>query len=430
MSVRSDQADETRRAARPRRAGGFLLLVPVLLLALCGVVLTGCDREVDIAPPKPSQDTGAEHAEQAQQALDRLVAAMREGSRDEAVALAAPGSGELLGSIQENATALRIGELSMRYVDESAQLGAQAQSELGGHAWRATVQLEYRYVGFDEAAAHVETSAIFVPKSSGALIASFGSPDDRTPLWLVTPVSVVRTPESLLAVAGGPPGRYAALVTRALRQVRRVLPQWNGPLLVEVPETRAQLDSTLQAQPGQYDNIAAVTTTADGSLTPGAPVRVFVNPDVFDKLKARGAQVVISHEATHVATGATFTSMPTWLLEGFADFVALDHAGVPVQLAAGQILPRIRKQGLPRGLPTTQDLDPTANGLGATYEEAWLACRFLAQEYGSDALVRFYRKVSGGAPAQEAFRTELGTTQRAFVAKWRVDLGRLAGVAR
>ena len=173
-----------------------------------------------------------------------------------------------------------------------------------------------------------------------------------------------------------------------------------------------------------------MTTTVDGSLAPDAPVRVFVNPTVFDKLKERGAQVVMSHEATHVATGATFTSMPTWLLEGFADFVALDGAGVPVDARRSADPDRIRKEGLPGGLPTSEDLDPTANGLGATYEEAWLACRFLAQEYGADRLVRFYRAVSAGASTQEAFRSELGTTQQEFVARWRADLARLAGVAR
>jgi hypothetical protein len=100
-----------------------------------------------------------------------------------------------------------------------------------------------------------------------------------------------------------------------------------------------------------------------------------------------------------------------------------------VDLAAGQILRRIRKDGLPDGLPTSQDLDPTANGLGATYEEAWLACRFLAQEHGADAMVRFYRTVSDGASTQEAFRSVLRTTQREFVTQWRADLARLAGVA-
>jgi hypothetical protein len=158
-------------------------------------------------------------------------------------------------------------------------------------------------------------------------------------------------------------------------------------------------------------------------------VRVLVNPVVFGRLKVRGAQVVISHETTHVATGATFVSMPTWLLEGFADFVALDHAGVPVQLAARQILRRIREDGLPTRLPTSSDLDPTATGLGATYEEAWLACRFLAQEHGAARLVRFYDAVSGGTSASRAFRTVLGTSEAEFVTRWRADLKRLAAVA-
>ena len=353
---------------------------------------------------------------------------MQGGSREDAEAVAAPQSRALLGWVHDNARALRIGDLSLRYVDEGAQLDAREQARLGKGAWRGSVHLEYRYDGLDESPARLETGVVFVPTEDGVRIASFGGTGLRTPLWLADRLSVVRTPETLLAVAGGSPGRYAGLVSRALRQVRRVFPSWDGPLLVEVPRTRGQLDSALQSAPGEYDNIAAVTTTVDGSLSTGAPVRVFVNPTVFDKLKERGAQVVMSHEATHVETGATFTSMPTWLLEGFADFVALDDAGVPVDLAAGQILSRIRKDGLPRGLPTSEDLDPTANGLGATYEEAWLACRFLAQEYGTDRLVRFYEKVSSGASTREAFRSELGTTERQFVARWRADLARLAGV--
>jgi hypothetical protein len=412
--------------------GGFLL-VPSLLLALVVIVsvglLAGCDHEVDLTPPKASQDAGGQHAEQAQAALDRFVNAVEQGSRAGAVDVAAPDSRELLGSLADNASALRIGHLSMRYIDDGDPLTTDQRSTYGAGAWQGTLQLEYRYDGVDTSSAHLETSAVFVPGAKSARIASFGSADERSPLWLVDRLSVVRTPESLLAVAGAPAGRYAGLVARALVQVRRVLPAWHGPLVVEVPHTRAQLDAALQSQPGEYDNIAAVTTTTDGSLTPGAPVRVFVNPSVFADLKDRGAQVVMSHESTHVATGATFASMPTWLLEGFADFVALDDAGIPVRLAAGQILPRIRKQGLPEGLPTTQDLEPTANGLGATYEEAWLACRFLGQEYGTDRLVHFYETVSDGTPAGAAFRSVLGTTQQAFVVRWRADLARLAGVA-
>ena len=81
-------------------------------------------------------------------------------------------------------------------------------------------------------------------------------------------------------------------------------------------------------------------------------------------------------------------------------------------------------------MQSTGDLDPQAHGLGATYEEAWLACRFLAQEYGARAMVRFYRAVNDGASTQAAFRSVLDTSQPEFVARWRDDLARLAGVAR
>jgi hypothetical protein len=420
-------ADPRRsRAARPLGAGGFLLVL-ALLVGLVG--LTGCDHEVDIKPPSAAKNSSAQRADEAQQSLDGLVRAIRDHSRAEAVDAATSGSRELLGWVYDNAAALRVGDLTMRYVDEGAPLDQREQVELGPDAWQGSVQLTYKYDGFDEGAATVETNAVFVPSGGSVRIASFGGGNARTPLWLTDRLSVVRTARTLLAVAGKPAGRYAELTTRAVQQVSRVLPDWKGRLVVEVPGSSAELDAVLQPTPGEYDNIAAVTTSADGSLTPDTPVRVFVNPVVFGRLKQRGAQVVMSHETTHVATDATFASVPTWLLEGFADFVALDHAGVPVDLAAGQILARIRKDGLPDGLPSSRDLDPTANGLGATYEEAWLACRFLAQEYGARELVRFYRTVTSGSSTQEAFRSVLGTTQQAFVSRWRTDLARLAGVA-
>jgi hypothetical protein len=216
------------------------------------------------------------------------------------------------------------------------------------------------------------------------------------------------------------------LARQALDDVGKVLPGWRGKLVMEVPGSEDQLEQALGAPAGRYANIAAVTTSVDGSLVPGSPVHVFLNPKVFDGLGPRGAQVVVSHESTHVATDATFAEMPTWLLEGFADYVALAHARIPVATAASQILARIRKDGPPDHLPTATELDPAAPGLGATYEEAWLAARFIAQEYGEARLVTFYRKVSGGEAVERAFKGTLGTTEDAFVARWRADLRDLA----
>ena len=76
---------------------------------------------------------------------------------------------------------------------------------------------------------------------------------------------------------------------------------WRRGLVVEVPASTDALEQALGAADGDYDQIAAVTTSADGSSVPDAPVHVFVNPEVFGSLQPTGAQVVMSHEATHVA---------------------------------------------------------------------------------------------------------------------------------
>jgi hypothetical protein len=268
---------------------------------------------------------------------------------------------------------------------------------------------------------------VFSRSGGRDLVAGIGGGDGRTPLWLAGPVSRASAGRALVIARAASADHFLPMASRALTDVAKVLPDWRGRLVLEVPGSEDELDQALAAPQDRYANIAAVTTTVDGSLVPGAPVHVFLNPRVFDGLGPRGAQVVVSHETTHVATDATFAQVPTWLLEGFADYVALDHAGIPVDTAASQILARIRKNGPPDHLPTAADLDPSANGLGATYEEAWLATRFLAEEYGEARLVRFYRKVSAGEQVGQAFGSILGTTEAAFVRRWRSDLRRLAG---
>jgi hypothetical protein len=51
----------------------------------------------------------------------------------------------------------------------------------------------------------------------------------------------------------------------------------------------------------------------------------------------------------------------------------------------------------------------------------------IAQEYGEAKLVAFYRAVGAGGKVEREFRTVLGTSQSAFVARWQADLRELAG---
>lgn len=388
---------------------------------------TGCADDTSITPPSGSPTTTDARVGQAQAAIDDLATALRE--RDGAGA-AATGVGEarpLLEAAATNVATLGLSEVEMRLVDDVAIVEPESAKVFGPDAWRGTVEVRYKIDGWDDAATRVETPVVFVPGDGGQKIATVGGADGRTPLWLTGPVEATKGGRSLVISRAGSGEKYQAMAQRALADVARVLPDWQGNLVVEVPGSEQALDQALDATQEQYANIAAVTTSVDGSLADGAPVHVFLNPRVFDDLGPRGAQVVMSHESTHVATGGTFADMPTWLLEGFADYVALAHAGIPVKTAASQILARVGRNGPPDGLPTAEELSPTAAGLGATYEEAWLATRFIAREFGEDRLVAFYEAVSDGTPVAEAFTTVLGTDQAKFVRRWQADMEALAG---
>ena len=258
---------------------------------------------------------------------------------------------------------------------------------------------------------------------------SVGGGGRRLPLWLSGDVEVRRTPGTLVLVDGtdAEAARYARLARAAVPVVREVLPSWRTGLVVEVPRSVAALHEALSSDPGTYAGIAAVTTTTDGSLAPDAPVHVFVNPVIFGQLRPTGSQVVMSHEAVHVATeAATSNAMPLWLLEGFADYVALLDVDLPVSTTAGQIIDRVREEGPPETLPGSAEFDTTTTHLGATYESAWLACRLLADRGGQAALVRLYMQVRDGATIESALQQEFGLTEAELTQLWQDLLTELA----
>jgi len=405
-----------------------LLLVGALTVL---IAFSGCSGDETVAPPKPGGTDTSGRAIAAQHTLTDLVHALDRGDSEAAAALAVGDARPALETLVANAGILGLGDVALRFVDDQSVLSPSDRELYGDRAWAGTADLTYRLTDWDAQPTRLETRFVFVESGGRQLIAAVGGGEDRTPLWLAGPVASGADGRARVLVAGGKDqGRYLALARQALVDVAKVLPRWSGRLVLEVPASEDQLDQALAAPQEQYANIAAVTTTVDGSLAPGSPVHVFLNPRVFDGLGPRGAQVVVSHETTHVATDATFADMPTWLLEGFADYVALAHAGIPVDTAASQILARIRRDGPPDHLPTSADLDPTAHGLGATYEEAWLATRFIAREDGEGRLVAFYRAVNGGEAVEDAFRKVLGTSESAFVRRWQADLRTLAdGVA-
>ncbi len=374
--------------------------------------------------PGPSATAARAQPSLATQTLNRLASAVTDGDESAARALAPAGdstSAAFLAALVENARALRVTDFGVRYLDEQGPLGADG-------TWQAAVAVTWQFAGFDQVPAQAEVGFGFALEDGRVALVSIGGGDLRAPVWLSGPVEVRRTPTTLVLVAGAArdADRYARRAAAAITVTTRVLRSWSPALVVEVPESAAALDRALDAGPGEYAQIAAVTTTVDGSLATEAPVHVFVNPDVFARLQPAGAQVVMSHEAVHVATDAATSATPLWLLEGFADYVALRDVDLPLSTTAGQIIKQVRREGAPSNLPGGAEFDTSTSHLGAAYEAAWLACRVLADAGGERALVRFYARVDDGMPVARALRTGFGLTERGFTRAWRERLSDLA----
>ena len=340
------------------------------------------DGRQEVAPTPPTETPRASPGEAAA-ALAAFVDAV---ARRDPVALqrlspaGMPASEELLSGIATNVRSLDLTSVSARYVD---QVGTVAPDG----SWTGSVELTWQLRGFDEQPARSDVAVRFAPDGDGLGIAGFeASAEDggRLPLWLRGRLSVARA-DDVLVMADGPMSVAEATAARAVRGidvVRRVLPDWSSPVVVEVPASAADLDEALGAEPGTYAGIAAVTAPVGRASDADGPVHVFVNPEVTDGLRRVGAQVVMSHELVHVATDAVRRPVEPWLLEGFADYVALRDTRLPDRVTLGRAIEAAKRDGVPDRLPTAADFDTRSRDLQARYEEAWLACRIIAERLG------------------------------------------------
>ncbi|MGH3456584.1 MAG: hypothetical protein ACRDP2_19425, partial [Nocardioidaceae bacterium] len=157
-----------------------------------------------------------------------------------------------------------------------------------------------------------------------------------------------------------------------------------------------------------------------------APAQIVLNPAIFDDLRRKAAQLVVSHEVTHAATGVTAASMQLWVAEGFADYVALASDRIRLERAASQILTYVRDHGVPERLPGARQFAADRHGLGRTYEAAWLIFRMLGDYYGNAAVVAFYDEVSAGTPVEPALIDTIGLDLDDLTAAWQRYLRSLA----
>src|SRR5207302_4810652 len=171
---------------------------------------------------------------------------------------------------------------------------------------------------------------------------------------------------------------------------------WPRRVVVLVPSSQHELAQIIDDS-GDLSQIAAVAS-AEVQDCPGPPnpvgYRVAINPHNWGKLSALGRRVVLTHELTHVATRAvTGSCTPTWLVEGFADYVGYLGTGVPLTVVAQELATDVRAGRVPRRLPPDTDFDGGTKRLAQAYEGSWMAAHLIVAQWGQKTLVRLYRAV-------------------------------------
>jgi hypothetical protein len=234
-----------------------------------------------------------------------------------------------------------------------------------------------------------------------------GAPDVPAGLW-PDGATVVRGRHSVVVGHRVPHAALRDLAATADRARRTVAAIW-GPVRALVLHPATDAEAAALAGAGNTRGLAALAT-AD---------RVIVLPSGYARLTATGRDVVITHELTHVATGATRGGrVPMWLSEGFADYAGYRDAGIAVRTVAAELAAEVRAGTLPARLPGPADFAPGAPRLAQAYEEAWLACRLVAERFGEKALVRLYGSDVGST---------LGLSAAEFTRAWRDYLRRELG---
>jgi len=317
-----------------------------------------------------------------------------------------------------------------RYDLVTADEATPPQRKYGAaETWAPRVTLRYRLTGYDTSATAADQYLTFVRRGTRWLVADDADFDEdgrRTArdIWDFGPVSVVRGVRSLVL---GHPGQHSFLrdVARhaddAVPRVSRVWgTSWSRKVVVVVPATDDELGAII-GDDGDLSRIAAVAVAELPGDTGNRPVgnRVIVNPPNFRRLGNLGRRVVLTHEVTHVATrDDSAVGVPTWLVEGFADYVGYLGTGLSARAICQELAADVRAGRAPRQLPHDGDFDGGNDKLAQAYESAWLAVHLVVERAGEDGLVDLYRRAAT-RPLPEVLKDVTGLTVERFLVQWR-----------
>jgi hypothetical protein len=355
--------------------------------------------------------------------LPRMTQALRRHDVAAFTSVAAAGRPSARDHLRRVFTGLAALPLASFTLSVDRGRGSEIVQASGRGARTLPVLATYRLRGWDDAPLAVPMQLVVAPDGGGG----WAVVDDRTVTepatgqrlepWLFQGLYLTRTPHVLVVGDRGhtSQARRLARTLEALTvDVRRVWPErtWNGKVvayaMTSTTFVRSWYGLSAAGDTGKGNGhgdraafVAKVVTLPSGGAGPGA-VRMVLTPYLLERPKS-GSINVLRHEMTHVATARLGSGVPTWLVEGAAEYTgfARREGGGDLDATAtfgghGLTSAEVASTATGRWRPTLLGRRAFYNGSEAAvdehYNSAFITCLYIADRYGESALRRLYEE--------------------------------------
>jgi hypothetical protein len=273
--------------------------------------------------------------------------------------------------------------------------------------------LHYAIAGYDAGPVARAQIFTFVLRGGRWRIGADSDADNQLPpgghadAWDRREIVVGHGKHALLLADAQDKARLTALVGTADRAVARVAGMWptgwRRKVVVVAVRDPALIDTYFRTDLQSVDDVAAISnpdtdlvpgwtpqndTPYDGTERAQPRTRIIINPRYFNPKDPANLDL-LAHEVTHAATQAiTGAGAPAWLVEGTAEYTAYRYLR-PFSL---RLLPKVKAQ-VRQGSLDLPTYDYYNRDIDEHYQEAFIACDYLAERYGEDMLRRVYARL-------------------------------------
>jgi hypothetical protein len=290
------------------------------------------------------------------------------------------------------------------------------------------VEVRYRFRGQDSSPVTAHQYYTFVLTSAGWRIAGEGdlaSRQEDVELWDSAPVRNLATARTLVVYHPGDQALAERLLSAAELGYGQVAASWSGTwdhkVVILLPRDQGEAERLVHGR--DLSDVAAVASSQieEGPAHRVLGNRVIVNTSVIGRYDRLNLQVVITHEMTHVATRKVGVGVPLFLVEGFADFTALQPVDAPLRITRPALADAVRAGRFQGRLPSDDDLRGSDAALA--YDEGSSFCLWVARTFSEAKLQSLYRSFSGvEAPTPRALdqrmRRVLGISRATAESRW------------